>query len=173
MRNRFWKSLTALTVFSFVLALAAPSFAQSRGGYSNDRWQNDRWEDGRWQNDRRMSRINVSRLIRQAEDRSDQFVILFDRALDRSRFDGTLREDRLNERARHLERELNIVRQQFERTNNLYALRSHIANAMEIAQGINNVMHRQRLHPTVERHWSLLRSDLNRLAGVFNVRPLR
>lgn len=129
---------------------------------------------GQWRNrGRGYSRINVDRLIRQAENRSDQFVRMFSRVLDQSPFEGTRREDRLNDRALELERQLNIVRQEFDRTNNQYGVRSHIANAIDIAQGINTVMRNRRMNPGVERQWILLRSDLNRLAAVYNVRQLR
>ena len=155
MRNITFKSLTALAVCCMVLALASPSSAQWRGP------------------SRSYSRFNVDRLIRQAENRSDQFVAIFDRALDRSRFEGTIREDRLNDRAIQLERQLNIVRQEFNRTGSHYSVRLHVANALEIAQGINTVMRNRRLHPMAERQWTLLRSDLNRLAAVYNLRQLR
>jgi len=157
MRNYSLKSFTVLAVCSLVLAIAAPSFAQSRG----------------YQRGRGYTRANVDRLIRQAENRSDQFVAIFDRALDRSRLDGSIREDRLNERAISLERELNVVRREFNRTNNYYDVRSHVANALNVAQGINTVMHNRRLTPVAERQWSLLRTELNRLAAVYNLRQLR
>ena len=130
MRNLTFKTFTAIAVCCMVMALASPGFAQWRGSYT---------------------RVNVDRLIRQAENRSDQFVAIFDRALDRSRLEGTIREDRLNERALHLERELNIVRQQFNRTGNHYSIRSHVSNALNVAQGINTVMRNRRLHPVAEQ----------------------
>ena len=102
-----------------------------------------------------------------------QFVAIFDRALDRNRLEGTIREDRLNERAMQLERELNVVRREFNRTSNHYNVRSHIANALNVAQGINTVMRNRRLHPVAERLWMLLRSESNRLAAVYNLRLLR
>src|SRR5687768_16627354 len=135
MRNLTFKSLTALAVFCMVLALASPGFAQWRGP------------------SRSYTRVNVDRLIRQAENRSDQFVAIFDRALDRSRLESSIREDRLNERALHLERELNIVRQEFNRTGNHYNIRSHVSNALNAAQAINTVMRNRRLHPVAERQW--------------------
>ena len=152
MRNLTFKTFTAIAVCCMVMALASPGFAQWRGSYT---------------------RVNVDRLIRQAENRSDQFVAVFDRALDRSRLEGTIREDRLNERALQLERELNIVRQQFNRTGNHYSIRAHVSNALNVAQGINTVVRNRRLHPVAERQWMLLRSDLNRLAAVYNLRQLR
>jgi hypothetical protein len=154
MRNHLVRSLGVLSVFCLVLAIASPSFAQWRGyrGYA---------------------RVDVDRLIRQAENRSDQFVRMFDRSLDRSRWDGRIREDRLNQQAMYLERELNRVRQEFNRTRNHYEVRAHVSNALSAAQGINNVMQRQRFNPMVERQWILLRNDLNRLAAIYNLRQLR
>jgi hypothetical protein len=157
MRNLRLKYFTALAVCCLVLAVASPSFAQGRGPSRS----------------RAYARVDVDRLIRQAENRSDQFVAMFDRALDRSRLEGTIREDRLNERAIQLERELNIVRQEFNRSGNHYNIRSHVANALNVAQGINNVIRNRRLYPAAERQWTLLRSDLNRLAAVYNQRQLR
>jgi len=157
MRNSLLKSFAALAACCLVMALASPSFAQSRGSARS----------------RGYSRASVDRLIRQAENRSDQFVAIFDRSLDRSRFEGTIREDRLNERARELEMQLNIVRQEFNRAGNYYNIRSHVSNALSAAQGINTVMRNRRLNPVVERQWILLRSELNRLASVYNLRQLR
>jgi hypothetical protein len=157
MRNSLLKSLASLAVCCMVMALAAPSFAQVRGSARS----------------RAYSRASVDRLIRQAENRSDQFVAIFDRSLDRSRFEGTLREDRLNDRARELEGQLNIIRQEFNRAGNYYEIRSHVASALTAAQGINTVMRNRRLNAGVERQWILLRSELNRLASVFNLRQLR
>jgi len=157
MRNLTLKTFTALTVCCLVLAIASPSFAQGRGANRS----------------RTYARLDVDRLIRQAENRSDQFVAMFDRALDRSRLEGTIREDRLNERAIQLERELNVVRQEFNRTGNHYNIRAHVANAINVAQAINTVMRNRRLNPATERQWMLLRSDLNRLAAVYNLRQLR
>ena len=155
MRNLTFKTFTAIAVCCMVMALASPGFAQWRGS------------------SRSYTRVSIDRLIRQAENRSDQFVAIFDQALDRSRLEGTIREDRLNERALQLERELNIVRQEFNRTGNHYNIRLHVSNALNVAQSINTVMRNRRLHPVAERQWMLLRSDLNRLAAVYNLRQLR
>ena len=157
MRSKLLRSFVMLMVVGTLLGLASPSFAQRRGPYRG----------------RIYTRVDVDRLIRQVENRSDVFVRMFDRALDRSRLDNTRREDRLNERAMDLERQLNVVRQEFERTQNHLAVRSHIARALSISEGINTVIRNRRLDPRVERQWMLLRSELNRLAQVYNIRLLR
>ena len=154
MRNSLKKSFGALMMCCMVLALAAPSFAQWRGS-------------GRY------NRGSIDRLIRQAESRSNQFVAVFDRALDRSRLEGTIREDRLNERAAELERQLNVAREALNRSTNHWAIRSSISNALDVGQAINTVMRRRNLTPNAERQWMMLRSDLNRLAMAYGLRQLR
>ena len=154
MRNSLKKSFGALMMCCMVLALAAPSFAQ-------------------WRGSSRYNRGSIDRLIRQAESRSNQFVAVFDRALDRSRLEGTIREDRLNERAAELERQLNVAREELNRSTNHWAIRSSISNAMEVGQAINTVMRRRNLTPNAERQWTMLRSDLNRLAAAYGLRQLR
>lgn len=153
MRNRLLKSFGAVTVCCMILALASPSFAQ-------------------WRGSNRYTRTSIDRLIRQAESRSNQFVGAFDRALDRSRLEGSIREDRLNERAAELERQLNVARSELNTTGNHWAIRSSVSNAIEVGRAINNVMRRRNLSPYAERQWTMLRSDLNRLASAYNLRQL-
>lgn len=157
MRNRLLKSFTAVMACCMVMAFATPSFAQ--------------W--GGWPRQGVRTRTNVDRLIRQAESRSNVFVNTFDRALDNSRLEGTFREDRLNAQAAQLERELNVARQQLNRSASYVSIRNRIANALSMAQGINTAMRNRRLRPQVERQWVLLRSDLNRLAAAFDLRQVR
>ena len=152
MRNHLLKSFTVAVVFGALLALAAPSSAQWRGGYN---------------------RTMVGRLISQAESHSNRFVAAFDRALDRSGMEGTIREERLNERARDLENALNMVRQTYEQGGSNFEIRSQLDNALNTAERINNVMRNRQLSFQAERQWTMLRSDLNRLAAMFNLRQLR
>lgn len=154
MRNTFKKSFGALMMCCVVLAMAAPSFAQ-------------------WRGSNRYNRGSIDRLIRQAENRSNQFVGVFDRALDRSRLDATIREDRLNEKAAELERSLNAARNALNGATNHWAIRSAISNAIDVGQSINTVMRRRNLTPNAERQWTMLRSDLNRLATAYGLRQLR
>jgi hypothetical protein len=149
MRNQIARSFIGFMVCCTVIALASPSFGQ--------------W----WRGDNRY-RGSVDRIIRQAENRSDIFV----RVLDRTSDDGGLqgfRADRLSDRARDLEQQLNVIRQEFDQTNNHFQIRSQVHEALNIASGINNVMQNRRMSYQAERQWMLLRSDLNRLASIYNL----
>ncbi|MGA9767993.1 MAG: hypothetical protein WBV94_03065 [Blastocatellia bacterium] len=154
MRTNLKRTFGAVMMCCMMLAMAVPSFAQ-------------------WRGSSRYNRGSIDRLIRQAESRSNQFVAVFDRALDRSRLEGTIREDRLNERAAELERQLNVARGELDRSTNHWAIRSAISNALDVAQNINTVMRRRQLTPNAERQWMLLKSDMNRLAVAYGLRQLR
>ena len=82
MRNYWLRTLIiAVAVFGAAMALADGANAQRRyrrGG---------------------LTKAQVDKIIRRVETRTDSFVSSFDNALDRTRLDGTRREDNLNERA--------------------------------------------------------------------------
>lgn len=117
-------------------------------------------------------RNDVNEIIRRVENRSDQFVRVFDNALDRSRMDGRRREDRLNERARDLETALDDLRREFDRRERYVDTRSEVSRVLGIAEGINRVMRQRRMGGAAERQWNLLRSELNALARIYNLRML-
>ena len=121
---------------------------------------------------RSYSKADVDRIIRRVENQSDRFVNSFDRALDNSRMDGTRREDNLNQRARDLESSLNSLRQEFDRRDRYQDTRSQVSQVLTIASGINGVVKRQRLKNNTERLWTQLRTELNALASVYNLRQL-
>ena len=156
MGNRLLKSFTALTMCCLMLALALPAAGQFR------------IEIGRPFGD------SAHRVARQTEVDSGRFAATVDRAFDAGRFDETTGDTRLNERARDLERQLSIVSQDLDRGSRNYEVRSDLANALRIAEDINNDMryHRTAFGFGVDREWSQVRSDLNRLARMYNLRQV-
>ena len=166
MTNRLLKSFVALTTICLTLAIAAPASAQWR----------DQWRDR--DRNSRFNFNNVERLIRQAENRSDQFVMSLEQRRSGGFFEQIFGEiDRpngLRARAHDLETQLNSLREQSYDADfrDFRELRSGVANALSMAEDINNVMRYRRLDPVAERQWLMLRSDLNQLARIFNLREL-
>lgn len=146
--------LMAGAAICLLLALSVPGQAQYRRG-------------------RGYMKAEVERTIRRVENASDRFVRSFDNSLDRSRLDGSWREDRLNERAAELERELDILRQEFDRTDRYQDTRAQVSRVLTTAQGINSTVARRRLAPNAERQWATVRRELNALAAHYNLRGLR
>lgn len=155
-RNMNRMLTTGAAACLLLLTFAAEGQAQFRRGRGRD-----------------YAKAEVERAIRRVENASDRFVRSFDNALDRSRLDNTAREDRLNERAAELEREIDTLRQEFDRTDRYQDTREQVSRVLSTAQSINTVINRRRLAPNTERQWSVVRRELNTLASFYNLRGLR
>jgi hypothetical protein len=118
------------------------------------------------------TKSDVDRIIKRVEDRSDKFKKEFDKALDRSRLNNTRREDQLNDYAQDLEKATDELRREFDRRDTWAENKSEVRKCLEIATKINVAMRARRLGPKVESTWSALRSELNTLAGVYNLPPV-
>lgn len=119
------------------------------------------------------SKAQVEQIIRRLENQSDRFVRSFDRSLDNSRADGTRREDNLNQRARDLENALDVLRQEFDRTDRYQETRSQVSSVMNVAEDINRAVRNRRLRGNTENLWARVRTELNTLASVYNLRQMR
>ena len=152
--RKFFLSLTAACA---ILILSVPAEAQRRRrppaarGYTKD---------------------HVNQIIKRVEERSDRFVKLFDKSLDRSRLDDTQREDDLNRRARALETALDELRREFDRKESYIETRPETRRCLDIATDINVAMRNRRLGGETEKQWALLRNELNTLADVYNLPPV-
>lgn len=148
--RRFFITLAAICA---LLILSAPAEAQRR----------------RAPRARAYTKAQVNQIIKRVEERSDRFVKLFDKSLDRSGLDGTNREDRLNEHARNLETALDELRKEFDRKEIYAETRPEVRRCLDIAANINVAMRNRRLGGETERQWALLRSELNTLADVYGL----
>jgi hypothetical protein len=162
MQHRPWKLLVVLTAGLVLMGLAQFSQADEHG----------RTHRKQYSNGTPSSKGEVERLINRVETNSDQFTKAFDKALDRSRLDGTSREDQLNKQVRELERALNRLRTEFDRGDNRGETRSNLQQVMRQAEGIDRLMRGGRLAGGVEDEWPDVRRDLNTLAEMYNLKPL-
>ena len=119
------------------------------------------------------TKAQVEQIIRRVENQTDRFVRSFDRSLDQSRADGTRREDTLNQRARDLENAVDVLRQEFDRTDRYQETRAQVSGVLSVAEDINRAVRRRNLRGNTERLWSRVRSELNALASVYNLQRLR
>lgn len=109
---------------------------------------------------------NLNRLTYLAEElevRTDRFREQFDREIDRTRWNGTSMEDRLWERTKRLENEVDEIRKELRRRD-YRDIESNIARAMGAARDIDTALRRIRLSPDTHRNWSAIRSGLFELA---------
>lgn len=154
MKAPFLKAIIALSAFALLLGLADSASAQYRRG--------QRYRTA-------TTKAQVDRLIKRVETQLDYFVHEYDRSLDRSRLDGSSREDWLNKRARDLESATDELRREFDRRDSWSANRDEVRRCLNIASDIDNSVRSLRLGAATERDWSSLRVELNALADVYGL----
>lgn len=112
-------------------------------------------------------RGNVVDLIKQLESDTDRFKSSLDKALDRSRLNGSRTEDEINGYVKHFEAATDRLRDRAED-------REHAPNAsrevLNRGRAINRFMNTHRLGGDAETDWARVRNDLNRLADAYYVR---
>lgn len=118
---------------------------------------------------RRAYRTNdaqMRRLLSRIETLADRFSNSLSNALDRSRYNGTAREDELNRLLTDFEYSTDQLRDHF---NANASTEMDVRLVLERAAILNTFMFNNRLAPQAERQWNVLRADLDQLAGSYNV----
>ena len=114
----------------------------------------------------RLNDQQVQQIIRRIENRTDVFRSSLDAALDRSRIDGTNREDDINRFVREFEDATDRLRDRF---NDRRSVAADVEEVLDRAMNIDDFMRSRRLGVRAERDWANLRMDLNELAQAYNV----
>lgn len=122
---------------------------------------------------RSYTKADVDRIIKRCEERSDAFTRMIDKNLDRSRLNGTRREDNINDQVKDLEKALDELRREFDRRDTWRETRREVESVLRESDEINALMKNARFNASVEREWQLVKADLNKLAGIYEVRQLR
>lgn len=153
MRKNIATFLAFLTVaFAFVVFNSVEASAQRRVRATN-----------------RMAKAEVDRIIKNVEERVDRFVSQFNDSLDRSRLNGTRREDNLNERARDLESATDELRREFDRRDTWQENKAEVRKCLNIASDIDVAMRNRKLGAGTENNWRAVRTELNSLARVYGL----
>jgi hypothetical protein len=116
----------------------------------------------------RVSDKQVEELIHRIEAQSDVFRKSLDTALDRSRLDGTRREDDINAFVKDFYKETKRLHEHFDSHK---STASDVQTVLNQAAQIDQFMRRNRLKRDQEaqREWVQLRTDLDELAQLYNV----
>lgn len=114
----------------------------------------------------RVTYQQVDQLLGRIESRTAQFRLSLDAALDRTRIDGTRQEDNINEFVRAFETATVSLRDRFRGRRDVAGDVSEVLNR---AARIDSFMRRNNLGATAEADWRALRSDLDVLAGYYDV----
>jgi hypothetical protein len=115
----------------------------------------------------RISDKQVEQLMHRLKRDSARFRKSLDSALDRSRLDGTNREDDINSFVKDFDKETATL---YSRFKDHKSVASDVQTVLDRASRIERFMHRQRFrNGKAERDWSTVRLDLDQLAQAYNV----
>lgn len=115
------------------------------------------------------TKAEVKQIINRVEDRVDNFVDNYDKSLDRSRLDGSSREDWLMKRARDLEGATDELSREFDRRDAWIENKDEVRKCLNIATDIDRNMKNYRFGAATESNWARVRYELNTLADVYNL----
>lgn len=118
---------------------------------------------------RKMNKSQVKTVINRVEDRVDNFVSNYDKSLDRSKLNGSSREDWLMKRARDLEGATDELSREFDRRDNWAENKEEVRRCLNIATDIDRNMKNYRFGKTSEANWNRVRYELNTLADIYNL----
>jgi len=147
-----------------VLALCLPAVAAAQwGGYPDNRYPNGRNGDyGRY--DDRYLRDSVQRLDRLAKN----FESDMDRALDRSRVDGTRREDEINDRVHDFRRAVGDLKSRVGNGRDLNRSVNQAQRVLALADQLDRVGTR-RLDSRTASEWSQIQSELRNISDIYGL----
>jgi archaellum component FlaC len=114
----------------------------------------------------RLTDKEVEEIIHRIEHQSNVFRKSLDSALDKSRFNGTRREDDINSFVKDFYKETKRLHDHFDSHK---STANDVTSVLDRAAQIDQFMRRNRLRREAQRDWSTLRGNLDELAQVYNV----
>jgi uncharacterized protein YcbK (DUF882 family) len=161
MTNR--RTLTFSIFAAATLALCLPVLAAAQGGYGYpDYGRNRNGNYGRY--DERYVRDSIHRLDRLAKD----FERDLDRALDRSRVDGTRREDRINAQGHDFRRAVSNLKSAFGNGRDLNRSRDEAQRVLAESQQFHR-LGRGAMDNRVAFEWSQIQQELRVISDAYGL----
>lgn len=157
MKTKLINSLALLAACCTLIVIIVSDHSYAQGRYRGNRY----------------SKADVDRIIKRVEESSDHFTKAFDKNLDRSRLDGSSLEDKMNRQVKQFEKELDELRDDFDRRDNWLETRDNVQDVIREADEVNRLMRNSRFGRDVEAKWLIVKRDLNKLAGVYNLKLLK
>jgi hypothetical protein len=114
----------------------------------------------------RISDKELEQNLHRLKKDTDKFRKSLDSSLDRSRLDGTRREDDINSFMKDFESETARL---YDRFKDHKSVSSDVESVLDRASRIDRFMARQQLSGKAARDWAAVRADLDELAQAYNV----
>jgi len=150
-----------------ILAFCLPVAVSAQwGNYPQGRYPDNRYPDNRGRNDNRGLRDSVQRLDRLAKD----FERDMDRALDRSRVNGTSQEDRINEQVHQFRDAVGDLKSQVGNGRDLNRSADEARRVLEEGQQVDRVARPRWFDGRMVSQWSQIQQELRYISNVYGFR---
>ncbi len=160
---------TVILAAFIIISLPAMAAAQSSTQWWQDR--DDYYRRDRRDDYNRYQRERLRNSARRLSDLSRQFERDLDRALDRSRADGTFREDRINDQARNFRYAADELRNRLGDARNPYAATNAARDVLRLGARIDRIISRLRfIDGRATSDWSQIRQELRVISDAFGFR---
>src|SRR4030095_5291581 len=162
MTNR--RTLSFSILAAAILALCLPVLAAAQGGYGYpDYGRNRNGNYGRY--DERYLKDSIHRLDRVAKD----FERDLDRALDRSRVDGTRREDQINAQGHDFRRAVSSLKSSFGNGRDLNRSRDEAQRVLQEARQFDRLGRSRVVDNRVASEWSQIQQELRIISDAYGL----
>ena len=168
------RTIIPTVILAAFIVLSLPAMAAAQG--STQWWQErdyGRGDNGRDRRDdyERIRRERLRTSARRLSDLSRQFERDLDRTLDRSRVDGSFREDRINDQARNFRFAADEFRNRLNDSRNLYGATTAARNLLQQGARIDRIMSRVRfMDSRATSDWAQIRRELRVISDAFGFR---
>lgn len=143
-----------------LMLLSIPVAGYAQGGYYGQGQRDNR----RYRNQNRYVVESVKRIDRLSGQLKDDL----DRSLDRSRFDGRNREDRINDVADDFHSAAAQLRDRFDDGRNPGRASQEARRVLELGSRLDRIISRNRFNRQVESRWLQIKSDLRVLQNAYS-----
>lgn len=166
MTNR--RTLKVSIFAAAILALCLPALAAAQGGYGypdygRNRNGNGNGNYGRY--DERYLKDSINRLDRLSKD----FERDLDRALDRSRVNGTRREDNINAQGHDFRRAVNNLKSNFGNGRDLNRSRDEAQRVLDEARQFDRIGRGRGIDNQVASDWSQIQRELQIISDAYGI----
>lgn len=146
-----------------IFALCLPALAAAQGGYGYPDYGRNR--NGNYRYDERYLKDSINRLDRLSKD----FERDLDRALDRSRADGTQREDRINAQGHDFRRAVGSLKSNFGNGRDLNRSRDEAQRVLQEARQFDRIGRSRVVDNRVASEWSQIQRELQIISDAYGL----
>lgn len=157
--NRYRNLYTVIAITTMILGLTVLASAQRRSRSNNDYY-------GRYG-------ANISYAVKNLRNNARRFEDVLDRELDRSRYDGTRREDNLNRLAERFKNAAEDLDDEYEGRGSRGSSTDEARRVVNYGTQLDNALSRSRLvynNYSLRNYWSAMERDIATIARFYNLR---